>query len=95
MRILVLGGDGYLGWATAMYFSNRGHTVAVVDNFLRRMMHLERGTDSLTPIQALQNRVEAWRELTGCTIEPFVGDIQDWYFTSRVIRDFQPDTIIH
>ena len=65
MRILVLGGDGYLGWSTAMYFSKRGHTVAVVDNFLRRMMHLERGTDSLTPIQSLQTRVEAWKEVSG------------------------------
>jgi len=39
MRILILGGDGYLGWSTAMYFSKRGHTVAVVDNFTRRLMH--------------------------------------------------------
>ena len=95
MRILVLGGDGYLGWSTALYFSKRGHSVAVVDNFLRRMMHIERGTDSLTPIQSLQVRIEAWREITGCVIEPFIGDIQDWYFISGVIRDFQPDTIIH
>jgi UDP-sulfoquinovose synthase len=95
MRILVLGGDGYLGWSTAMYFSKRGHTVAVVDNFLRRLMHLERGTDSLTPIQSLQARVDAWKEVSGKDIEMFVGDIQDWYFISRVIRDFKPETIIH
>ncbi len=50
MRILVLGGDGYLGWPTAMYFSNRGHDVEVVDNFTRRQGHLEQGSDSLTPI---------------------------------------------
>jgi UDP-sulfoquinovose synthase len=95
MRILILGGDGYLGWASAMYFSRRGHEVAVVDNFTRRLMHLERGTDSLTPIQTLPVRIEAWREVTGRTIEPFIGDIQDWYFISRVIRDFRPDTIVH
>ncbi len=95
MRILILGGDGYLGWPTAMYFSKRGHTVAVVDNFTRRMMHLERGTDSLTPIQSLQTRVDAWRNVSGCAIELFVGDIKDWYFISRVIHDFQPDTIVH
>jgi UDP-sulfoquinovose synthase len=64
MRILVLGGDGYLGWATAMYFSDRGHGVAVVDNFTRRMMHAERGTDSLTPISSLHKRVDAWKEIT-------------------------------
>jgi UDP-sulfoquinovose synthase len=95
MRILVLGGDGYLGWSTAMHFSQRGHTLAVVDNFLRRIMHIERGTDSLTPIRSLRTRVEAWKEVTGRDIEPFVGDIKDWHFISRVIRDFKPDTIIH
>jgi len=95
MRILVLGGDGYLGWSTAMYFSKRGHAVAVVDNFTRRLMHAERGTESLTPIQSLHTRIDAWKEVTGCVIESFIGDIQDWHFISRVIRDFQPDTIIH
>jgi len=95
MRILILGGDGYLGWASAMYFSQRDHTVAVVDNFTRRLMHLERGTDSLTPIQSLPVRLDAWQEVTGRTIESFVGDIQDWYFISRVIRDFQPDAVVH
>ncbi len=95
MRILVLGGDGYLGWATAMYFSQRQHTVGVVDNFTRRSMHAERGTDSLTPIQSLHARVDAWREVTGRTIEMFVGDIQDWFFISKVIADFKPDAIVH
>jgi UDP-sulfoquinovose synthase len=50
MRILILGGDGYLGWPTAMYFSIRGHQVHTVDNYLRRRAHQEAGTDSLTPI---------------------------------------------
>lgn len=95
MRILVLGGDGYLGWATAMYFSNRDHTVAVVDNFTRRLMHAERGTDSLTPISSLHKRVAAWQEVTGKTIEMFVGDIKDWFFISQVIKDFKPEAIIH
>ena len=95
MRILVLGGDGYLGWSTAMYFSKRDHTVAVVDNFKRRLMHAERGTDSLTPIRSLHLRVDAWQEITGKQIESFIGDIKDWHFISRVIKDFQPDTIIH
>ncbi|MEW6577768.1 MAG: NAD-dependent epimerase/dehydratase family protein [Chloroflexota bacterium] len=95
MRILILGGDGYLGWATAMYFSQRQHTVGVVDNFTRRLMHAERGTDSLTPIQSLHARVDAWREVTGRTIEMFVGDIKDWFFISKVIADFKPDAIVH
>jgi UDP-sulfoquinovose synthase len=95
MRILVLGGDGYLGWATAMYFSNRDHTVAVVDNFTRRLMHAERGTDSLTPISSLHKRVDSWQEIAGRTIEMFVGDIKDWFFISKVIQDFQPEVIVH
>ncbi len=95
MRILILGGDGYLGWATAMYFSNRGHEVAVVDNFTRRLMHAERGTDSLTPIKSLHMRVDAWKEVTGKAIEMFIGDIKDWFFISKIIQDFKPEVIVH
>ena len=53
MRILILGGDGYLGWPTAMRFSARGHEVFIVDNFSRRRWHHEHSTDSLTPIASL------------------------------------------
>lgn len=95
MRVLILGGDGYLGWPTAMYLSQRGHEVAVADNFLRRRMHLERSTDSLTPIRLLQERIDAWKELTGKSITPFVGDLKSWEFTSGMIRDFKPEAIIH
>ncbi|MCB9438203.1 MAG: NAD-dependent epimerase/dehydratase family protein [Anaerolineales bacterium] len=95
MRVLILGGDGYLGWSTAMYFSNKGHEVATVDNFLRRTMHLERGTDSLTPIQNMHQRVDAWKEVTGKTITSFIGDITDWEFISGIIRDFKPEAIVH
>ena len=95
MRILVLGGDGYLGWPTAMHFSRRDHEVAVVDNFTRRLMHAERGTDSLTPIASLHARVAAWEEVTGRKIQMYIGDIKDWFFISQVIREFQPDTIVH
>lgn len=95
MRVLILGGDGYLGWSTAMYFSKKGHTVAVVDNFLRRQMHLERGTDSLTPIRLLHQRIDAWKEVTGHTIELFVGDLQNWEFTAHVFREFRPEAIVH
>lgn len=95
MRVLILGGDGYLGWPTAMQLSKKGHEVAVVDNFTRRRMHLERGSDSLTPIRSLHERVSAWKDVTGHTIEKFIGDIQDWDFIHRVIKDFVPEAIIH
>ena len=69
MRILVLGGDGYLGWPTSMYFSARGHEVHAVDNYLRRRAHAEAGTDSLVPtLENLYARAQAWRHITGYQI---------------------------
>ena len=61
MRVLILGGDGYLGWPTAMRFSAGGHEVSVVDNFSRRTWHEKHGTDSLTPIRSLDERIETWK----------------------------------
>jgi UDP-sulfoquinovose synthase len=95
MRVLILGGDGYLGWPTAMYFSNKGHEVAVIDNFTRRRHHLERGTDSLTPIRSLQERVKAWQEVSGKTIHTYIGDLRNWEFTNGVFAEFRPDVVVH
>jgi UDP-sulfoquinovose synthase len=95
VRVLILGGDGYLGWPTAMHFSRRRHEVAVVDNFTRRRCHVERGTDSLTPIRPLGVRVDAWRELTGHEISIFPVDITDWASFADTISNLRPDTIIH
>jgi UDP-sulfoquinovose synthase len=96
MRVLILGGDGYLGWPTAMHFSNRGDEVHIVDNYLRRKMHAEAGTDSLTPIAPnLLSRVNAWRELTGHTILATEGDLADWSVVQRLFQDWTPDAIIH
>ena len=66
MRILILGGDGYLGWPTAMRFSARGHDVFIVDNFARRRWHHEHGTDSLTPIGVFLERPMAVRAVRSC-----------------------------
>lgn len=95
MRVMILGGDGYLGWATAMHFSNRGHDVAVVDNFLRRNMLTERGGNSLTPIRALGERVTTWLEVTGNTITPYEFDITDYRHLLGSFREFQPEAIVH
>jgi UDP-sulfoquinovose synthase len=95
MRILVLGGDGYLGWPTAMRFSVRGHEVSVVDNFSRRRWHVLHSTDSLTPIRSLADRIEAWSEVSGFQIRPFVGSIEDADFLDRVIAETVPEAIIH
>jgi UDP-sulfoquinovose synthase len=96
MRILILGGDGYLGWSTAMRFSNRGHEVHVVDNYLRRTAHKEAGTDSLTPIlEGLPQRVAAWKEVSGKQIGYTEGDLCDWAVTEKVFRDFRPEAVVH
>ena len=95
MRVLILGGDGYLGWPTAMRFSGRGDDVAVVDNMARRRWVEEAGSSSLTPIATLEERIEAWREVAGKTIEPYVGDIAEDTFIADVVRDFAPETIVH
>jgi len=95
MKICVLGGDGYCGWATALYLSGKGHAVAVVDNFLRRQWDFEVGAQSLTPILPLTDRLRVWQELTGKSIEMFIGDVNDYDFLSGVIESFQPDAVVH
>jgi UDP-sulfoquinovose synthase len=95
MQIAVLGGDGYCGWATALYLSAQGHSVAIVDNFLRRLWDHELGAQTLTPIRPLLERLKVWQELTGKTIEPFVGDVTDYEFLSSTIKEVQPEAVIH
>src|SRR6201990_3632623 len=85
MRVLILGGDGYLGWPTAMRFSGKGNDVVVVDNFARRGGHEEAGTDSLTPISPLDTRIAAWREVSGKTIDSYVGDIAEPGFIAGIL----------
>jgi UDP-sulfoquinovose synthase len=95
MRILILGGDGYLGWPTALRFSARGHDVSVVDNFSRRRWHHEHSTDSLTPIRTLAERIEAWQEISGNEIRSLIGNIEDGEFIDRVIAETEPEAIVH
>jgi UDP-sulfoquinovose synthase len=96
MRILILGGDGYLGWPTAMRFSQSGHDVHVVDNYLRREAHREAGTDSLTPIaDGLPSRAAAWKAVTGKDIGVTEGDLTEWPVVEELFRGFRPDAIVH
>src|SRR2546429_976886 len=95
MRILVLGGDGYLGWPTALHLSQAGHEVAVADNFVRRHYDDELGVESLVPIEPLRTRIAAWQELTGKQIGMYVGDLTDAMFTYHGIEDFQPQAVVH
>ncbi|MGH9067790.1 MAG: NAD-dependent epimerase/dehydratase family protein, partial [Acidimicrobiales bacterium] len=95
MRILVLGGDGYLGWPTALHLSRQGHDIGVVDNLVRRHYDLEMGVDSLVPIARLQRRAQVWEEVAGLTVTPFVGDLTDAAFTEATVREFAPDAVVH
>jgi UDP-sulfoquinovose synthase len=95
MRVLILGGDGYLGWPTAMRFSGKGHEVAVADNFARRKWVAEAGGDSLTPIASLAERIDAWHGASGKRIESYVGDLAEGTFAADLVRDFEPEAIIH
>jgi len=95
MRVMVLGGDGYCGWATALYLSAKGHTVAILDNFVRRQWDHELGAQTLTPIAPLSDRLRTWARLTGKTIDLFVGDVMDYDFLLSQVQQFEPETIIH
>ncbi|MFB6345795.1 MAG: NAD-dependent epimerase/dehydratase family protein [bacterium] len=95
MKVLVLGGDGYLGWPTAMYLSNQGHEVAVLDNFIKRKWELEVGVGPLRPLPDLNERIETWEEVTSNRIDSYIGDLKNYHFVEETLEDYQPDAIIH
>ncbi len=95
MRIIVAGGDGFCGWPTALYLSQQGHDVTIVDNLVRRVIDGELQANSVTPIAELFERVAAWRELTGKEIAYFVGDINDYDFLSDVMQTVRPEAFVH
>ncbi|MGH9607936.1 MAG: NAD-dependent epimerase/dehydratase family protein [Terracidiphilus sp.] len=95
MKVLVVGGDGYCGWATALYLSERGFDVGIVDSLVRRHWDLTLGVDTLTPIAPIRHRVDRWAELTGKKMALFVGDITDYPFVQRFMREFEPEAIVH
>lgn len=95
MKVLVIGGDGYCGWATALYLSNKGYEVGILDNLSRRYWDSKLGVDTLTPIAPIQKRVQRWKDLTGNGIDLFVGDITDYGFLSKTLRQFEAEAIVH
>ncbi|MCP9485403.1 MAG: NAD-dependent epimerase/dehydratase family protein [Gaiellaceae bacterium MAG52_C11] len=96
MRILVLGGDGYLGWPTAMYFSQLGHEILVVDNLAKRQWEAEIDSIPLQALPTLRHRVRLWEEVTGKEIGVAVGDIAENHrFVYDTFGDFEPEAVIH
>ena len=96
MRVIVLGGDGFCGWPTALGLSRQGHEVLIVDNLSRRNIDNELETNSLTPIRPMTERLRVWNQVSGKHIDFVNLDIaQDYYLFRDMICDFKPDTIIH
>jgi len=95
MKITVLGGDGYCGWATALYLSRQGHDVAIVDSFIRRQWDFELGVQTLTPIRTLPERLRAWKRVSGRDIGSYTGDITDYQFLASVVERERPDAVVH
>ncbi|MGF1488075.1 MAG: NAD-dependent epimerase/dehydratase family protein [Prochloraceae cyanobacterium] len=95
MKVLVIGGDGYCGWATALHLSNRGYEVAILDNLIRRHWDAKLGVDTLTPIAPIQKRIDYWKGKSGKSIELFVGDITNYDFLIKTLRQFEPEAIVH
>ena len=95
MRVLILGGDGYLGWPTAIHLSAHGHDVFVVDNYLRRRLCLAVDAKPLFDPPILPDRIAHWRVSSGRQIEHEIGDCANYAFLSRVIQRFAPEAIVH
>ena len=95
MKIAVLGGDGYCGWATALYLSQKGHCVSIVDSLVRRKWDRDLGVETLTPIRSLPERVAEWRMLTGQILGVYIGDLTDHDFLVSALEEIKPEAVIH
>ena len=95
MRVFIAGGDGYLGWPTAMNLSVNGHEVLVADNYLRRNMSREENSDPLYEVPNLHERSELWFAKKNKKIHIRIGDLSDWEFVAGIYKEFKPDAIIH
>src|ERR1035437_7615467 len=96
MRVQVLGGDGFCGWPTSLYLSDRGHDVTIVDNLSRRKIDIELEVESLTPIRPVGERLPAWHEVTGRQIGYVNLDIATEYDAlADVLATTRPDAIVH
>ncbi|WP_425410099.1 NAD-dependent epimerase/dehydratase family protein [Hyphococcus sp.] len=96
MKILVIGGDGFCGWPTSLHLSNLGHDVMIVDNLSRRKIDIELEVESLTPIQPISTRLKAWEEVSGRRIMfENIDAAKNYARLMNLIKDFEPDAIVH
>lgn len=95
MRVLILGGDGYLGWPTAMNFATAGHEVTVVDNYMRRQIAEATDSDPLIAVPNLTGRAKVFESVSGKSIKTRIGDLADPEFMFDVVRECEPEVIVH
>lgn len=95
MRLLILGGDGYLGWPTAMHMAAHGHQVTVVDNYLRRNLCREENVQALYHTPTLNSRAELWSAVSSQPIAVKIGDLRDWDVIREVFQEVEPECIVH
>jgi UDP-sulfoquinovose synthase len=96
VRILVLGGDGFCGWPTSLYLSDKGHDVVIVDNLSRRNIDNELEVGSLTPISPMSVRLRAWKEVSGKELGWHRFDVaEDYERLLSLIGEYQPDAVVH
>lgn len=94
--ILVLGGDGFCGWPTALHLSRHGYHVVIVDNLSRRKIDIDLGLSSLTPIATVEERLAAWHAVSGREIEFVSMNIAEEYERLlALVRERQPQSIVH
>jgi len=96
MKVIVLGGDGFCGWPTALHLSAQGHEVVIVDNLSRRKIDIELEVQSLTPIRPLGERLRAWKEITGREIRFQDFTVGEHYHRLLTLfAEERPDAVIH
>ena len=96
MKVLVLGGDGFCGWPTALHLSDIGHDVTIIDNLSRRYIDVDLEVESLTPIRPIGERVSVWQELTGKNLSFLHLDLaQEYDRLVTVLLESRPDAVVH
>lgn len=94
-RVLIIGGDGYCGWATSMHLSKQGYDVAIYDSLVRHHWDNQLHLQTLTPISPIHQRVAHWKKVTGKQIQVFINDVTDYHALAHAFTTFKPDTVVH
>lgn len=95
-KVIIFGGDGFCGWPTSLFLSRHGYDVVIVDNLSRRKIDLDIGTNSLTPISSIEERIKKWKELTGKTITYYNFDVsKNYHRLYTLLCEFEPDAVVH